>query len=148
MKSIKYFLIIPLLATLLTVSCEKTDYDADGIDYQMDGQWNVTAYIDDEPITDPFVIDMNLSSSSKDSVVIKDAANDFWNFQVKAGVNVIKRTFDTKLSYCEVSDPSIGIKITNGRIISPDSIYMEIMFEDDETPYGTNYILKGSKATE
>ena len=148
MKSIKNLLITPLLAALLTVSCEKSDHEANGIDHQVDGKWNVTAYIDDEAITAPFEIDMNLSSSSKDSVVIKDVANDFWNFQVKAGVNVIKRTFDTKLSYCEVSDQGVGVKITNGKIISPDSIYLEIRFEDDEVPYGTNYILKGSKATE
>ncbi len=148
MKSIKYFLITPLLATLLIVSCEKSDHEVNGIDHQVDGKWNVTAYIDDEPITAPFEIDMNLSSSGKDTVIIKDVANDFWNFQVKAGVNVVKRTFDTKLSYCEVSEQGIGIKITNGKILSPDSIYLEIRFEDDEVPYGTNYILKGSKATE
>ena len=36
-----------------------------------------------------------------------------------------------------------GIKVFNGKIIDSDSIYLEIQFEDDETPYGNTYQLKG-----
>ena len=54
-------------------------------------------------------------------------------------------TFQTKLSKCEVSEKGIGIKISNGQIVNPDSIYFEIQFEDDETPYGNTYVLKGHR---
>ena len=69
----------------------------------------------------------------------------FWKFQVKAAVSKQEGTFETELSNCELSEENIGIKIANGKIVDSDSIYFEIKFEDDETPYGNTYRLKGHR---
>lgn len=39
----------------------------------------------------------------------------------------------------------VGVKITDGKVIGADSLYFEIEFEDDETPFGTTYEIKGSR---
>ncbi|HCY00507.1 MAG TPA: hypothetical protein DG754_10240, partial [Bacteroidales bacterium] len=80
-----------------------------------------------------------------DSITVKDSEIKFWKFQVKANANDQNGTFETDLSNCEVSEVSIGVKINNGKILNTDSIYFEIQFEDDETPYGNVYILKGAR---
>ena len=110
------------------------------------GEWNVSAYLNDSQISKPFtLIILNDISSKADSIILKDISKDFWDFQVKAAIDNTKDVFETKMSNCEVSDFNIGIKIPNGKIINSDSIYLEIQFEDDVTPYGNTYTLKGHR---
>ena len=63
---------------------------------------------------------------------------------MKAAVTA-ENTFQTQHSVNAVSGKKIGIKVQNGRIINNDSIYMEVQFEDDETPYGITYQLAGHR---
>lgn len=110
------------------------------------GEWNVSAYLNDSQISKPFtLIILNDISSKADSIILKDISKDFWDFQVKAAIDNTKDVFETKMSNCEVSDFNIGIKIPNGKIINSDSIYLEMQFEDDVTPYGNTYTLKGHR---
>jgi hypothetical protein len=68
------------------------------------------------------------------------------SFQVKASVDGKSNTFQTKLSTNElVNDFAIGVKIPVGKIIDSDSIYMEMQFEDDITPFGNTYQIKGHR---
>lgn len=150
MKSIKYTSFFAALLLVFLISCEKDDYQELQVpEIQATGLWNVAAYIDDAAVTVPFQLEItDAVSPGGDSIVIKDTASDFWSFQVKVAKNGLKGIFGTKLSNCEISDPSIGIKIANGKIIQSDSIYFEIQFEDDQTPFGTTYQIKGGRVKE
>lgn len=110
------------------------------------GEWNVSAYLGDSQISKPFtLVILNDISSKADSIILKDVSKDFWDFQVKAAVDKTKDVFETKISHCKVSEYNIGIKIHNGKIIDSDSIYLEMQFEDDVTPFGNTYQLKGHR---
>lgn len=148
MKKIIYLLGILTLG--IVASCEREVESATIIDapklVEIAGQWEVNAYNDSILIYGPFkVITLKESSTGNDSITVQDAEVKFWKFQVKAAVDEKNGTFQTELSECEVSEESIGIKISNGKIVSSDSIYFEIQFEDDETPYGNIYQLKGHR---
>ncbi len=144
MKKITYLLSFVLLT--IFISCER---EIDSIDnfapVDFAGEWKVNAYIDTSFVYGPFKIITTQESTNSDSITVKDSEVKFWKFQAKANKNTINGTFETKLSNCEVSDNAIGIIISNGKIINSDSIYFEIKFEDDETPFGNNYKLKGTR---
>lgn len=113
------------------------------------GQWELSAYDDTTFIYGPFkVISLENKATGNDSITIMDSEIKFWKFQVKALADKKEGTFETKLSYCDVSEEKVGIKISNGKILNGDSIYFEIAFEDDRTPYETTYQLKGHRITE
>ncbi|SFK80914.1 Lipid-binding putative hydrolase [Porphyromonadaceae bacterium KH3CP3RA] len=148
MKKITYLL--GFLAIGILVSCEK-DADNGATDdasklVNITGQWEVTAYNDSILIFGPFkVITLKDTSAQSDSITIQDTEVKFWKFQAKAFVDEKNGTFQTELSNCEVSEEAIGIIISNGRIFNSDSIYFEIQFEDDETPYKNTFQLKGHR---
>jgi len=97
----------------------------------------------------PFrVITHKDNSTESDSITIQDVDEQFWKFRISALADVKQGTFGTKLSNCEISEENIGVKIPYGKVINPDSIYFEIQFEDDITPYGNNYQLRGHRAIE
>ena len=148
MKKIIYLLGFVVLTMM--VSCEQ-EINNNSIpevsnlsDVNVIGKWEVTAHNDSVPVFGPFTL-LTVNNSNNDSITIQDSEVKFWKFQVKAAVNEIDGTFETNLSNCEVSEEGIGIKIANGKIVDTDSIYFEIQFEDDETPYGNTYRLKGHR---
>ncbi|SFS36531.1 lipid-binding protein [Proteiniphilum acetatigenes] len=151
MKKITYLL--GFLAIGILVSCEK-EADNGATDdaskpVNITGQWEVTAYNDSTLIFGPFkVITLKDTSAQSDSITIQDTEVKFWKFQTKAFVDEKNGTFHTELSNCEVSEEAIGIKISNGKIFNSDSIYFEIQFEDDETPYKNTFQLKGHRISE
>ncbi|MDD4777219.1 MAG: lipid-binding protein [Fermentimonas sp.] len=147
---IKLFL-LGLAALGIFASCERniesgelSDISAAAVD--VNGQWEVTAHNDSTAIFGPFTVLTTSNPEAKnDSITINDSEGMFWQFQVKAAVNEKIGTFETKLSDCELCEEGVGIKIANGRIINSDSIYFEIQFEDDVTPFGNTYRLKGHR---
>ena len=148
MKKIIYLLGFVVLTMM--VSCEQ-EINNNSIpevsnlsDVNVIGKWEVTAHNDSVPVFGPFTL-LTVNNSNNDSITIQDSEVKFWKFQVKAAVNEKGGTFETDLSNCELSEESIGIKISNGKIVDSDSIYFEIQFEDDETPYGNTYRLKGHR---
>lgn len=148
MKKLLYLL--GFVALGMIASCEKETENVPLPEAQnsinVTGQWEVTAHNDSEQLSDPFTVLTVIDPEAKnDSITIQDSEVKFWRFQVKAAVNEKDGTFETKLSTCELYDENIGIKITNGKIVDSDSIYFEIQFEDDETPYGNTYQLKGRR---
>lgn len=149
MKRIIYFLGVLVLG-LIAYSCER---DTESVSFTDDinsfnaiGQWEVTAHNDSAAIFGPFtLLTVNDPEASNDSIIVQDSELKFWNFQVKAALNNENGTFQTELSTCDVCEEGIGVKIANGKIVNSDSIYLEIQFEDDETPYGNTYQLKGRR---
>lgn len=140
-----------LALCMIIISCEKDIESESTVEDKQEvmnvtGQWEVMAHNDSAAIFGPFqLLTVNDSSGENDSITIQDSEVKFWNFQVKAAVNELNGTFKTDLSTCEICDEGVGIKIANGKIIDSDSIYFEIQFEDDVTPYGKTYRLKGHR---
>ena len=150
MKKLLYLLGFAALSMI--ASCEKETENAplpdaqNSVNINVTGQWEVTAHNDSVLIYGPFtVLTVSDLETKNDSIIIQDSEVKFWKFQAKAAVNEKDGTFETKLSTCELCEEGIGIKIANGKIVNSDSIYFEIQFEDDETPYGNTYRLKGHR---
>lgn len=151
MKKIIYLLGFLTLG-IIAVSCEKeveapANTTEESKTININGQWEVTAYNDTTMIFGPFkIMTLKDASANSDSITIQDTEVKFWQFKAKAFADEKNGTFQTKLSICEVSeDAPIGIKISNGKIVNLDSIYLEIQFEDDATPYENTYLLKGHR---
>lgn len=150
MKKIIYLL--GFVALCIMTSCEQEIDNSSFPDIQntskvnVTGKWEVTAHNDSVPVFGPFTL-LTVSSPEavNDSITIIDSEIKFWDFKVKAAVNNINSTFETKLSNCQICEEGIGVKIANGKIVDSDSIYLEVQFEDDETPYGNTYRLKGRR---
>ncbi|WP_286853828.1 lipid-binding protein [Proteiniphilum sp. UBA5259] len=145
MKNIFYLLGLIIFGTI--VSCEREiESDAIANPVNITGQWKVNAYNDSILLYGPFkVVTLKDTSAGSDSITIQDTDMKFWEFRVKARADETSGTFGTKLSNCEVRGEEVGIKISNGKILDTDSIYFEIQFEDDETPYGVTYKIKGRR---
>lgn len=150
MKKIIYLLGFVVLCTMS--SCEQEINESFFPDVQnvnnlnIIGKWEVIAYNDSVPVFGPFtLLTVNNPEIENDSITILDSEIKFWDFKVKAAVNDINSTFETKLSNCEICEEGIGVKIANGKIVDSDSIYLEIQFEDDETPYRNTYRIKGRR---
>ena len=132
----------------MIASCERDDFQENNIDdksvVSIPGEWEVKAYMNDSLIYDSF--NLFTSQITGDSIVINDTITNFWNFQVRAGVDKKTNTFQTKLSNNSmVKDFAVGVKIPVGKIIGSDSIYLEMQFEDDITPFGNTYQIKGHR---
>lgn len=148
MKRIIY--LVGFIILIIITSCENEIDNTNYVDFsQLIGEWEVIAYFNSTPIYGPFkLITLKDTPFGNDSITIMDTDVKFWKFEVKALANVENNSFETRLSNCEVSEDKIGIKIPNGMIINSDSIFLEILFEDDETPYAHTYQLKGHRITE
>ena len=146
MKQILYIITFTLL--LFTAACEKDSFSEDlnldlpSKENSLSGDWSVKTYIDKNEVFGPFDIEVAYTSDL-DSIIIKD--NDFWGFQVKASTNDTDNTFESTKSVNELSKVGAKIKILNGKVIENGTIQFEIQFEDDETPYGITYNVKGHK---
>ena len=127
------------------VACEQT-LENEEISFQetnLQGDWTVNAYINDTLIFGPFTVS-TLTTTGNESIIIKDNG-EFWNFQTKAEVVIASDTFDAKSSINKISSLDAKVNVLNGNIINKDSIAFDIQFEDDETPYGITYTLKGRR---
>lgn len=143
MKKISYLFMFMLL--FITVACEQTleNEETSLLETNLQGEWTVNAYNDDTLIFGPFNIS-TLTTIGNESIIIKDNG-EFWNFQTKANVLNLSDAFETEASLNEISSLNVKINVLNGRLINKDSIAFDIQFEDDETPFGITYTLKGRR---
>ena len=144
MKQLLYLFIFTV--TFLFTACESS-IERENIrieEENLNGDWKVQAYINNEYIYGPFNIKTQ-TLSDKEIISIKDEG-EFWNFQAKAAYNKSNNTFISQLSVNEISQVGAKIKILNGELIGKDSISFNIQFEDDIIPYGIIYNIKGKRA--
>lgn len=168
MKKTLYFILIAVVLSL--TSCEKLhDWNQpkepetkNSSVYLLGGEWWVRYYIDGEVIADYSpLFTYNTAADDGKEMWISDGGN-FWTFTVKSACNVKNISFgsaDTLISTAdwEGSPYDIGILISNGKVIKnggfsasgvvTDSIYFEIRFEDDDSPYETVYQGAGTRKT-
>jgi len=156
MKKINYLIL--LVVVFVGISCEPTSKKEYSWAYPVAGDWTVKTYVDGAAQSDYYEIKSYNSSFGKDSILIDDygtgvdkSANygNFWTMKFKLAVNVADKTFGngTNTVLNIIPDYEIGIQALNGKIVGNDSIYFEVKFEDDATPYGTTYQIAGHRTT-
>jgi len=147
-NNVLIYILSILSISFMLASCESEEKVnlQETAEHPIVGEWKVDAYVGNEVIFKNVILQADqISSTRKDSIVLKDKENYFWDFQVNVAVIETNSAFQTQHSISQIEDHNIGVKITNGKIINNDSIYFQVAFEDDETPYGTTYQMKGSR---
>ena len=109
----------------------------------LQGNWTVNAYVNNDIVFGPFTISTH-TTPKDESVYIKDNG-EFWNFQIKANVLNSSDLFEAKSTVNEISSIEAKIMILDGSVVDTDNISFDIQFEDDETPYGITYNIKGHR---
>ncbi len=142
-------LLIVAIAALALFSCEPKYEKQYSWAYPLAGDWTLTAYVDDEAVSDPFELKIYNSSFGQDSIWIDDYATTssnghFWSMKFKAKVDMSTKTFQSVGSKNAVDKYGIVIKVSDGKVIGNDSISMNVVFEDDAT---TTYKLAGHRTT-
>lgn len=160
MKNI--YIISLFLALGFTTACEKDDPEIQNTaTYPVSGEWWVTYQVRDaqgqlEDVGGGYhhFLTFNTASNKADSIWVSDAG-EFWDFQVKAGLNLANRTFAVNEGQNISYDSKV--RINNGKVllgqgrstsgVVTDSLYLEAAFDDDEEPFGTTYIISGHRRT-
>lgn len=129
---------------ILMVSCQKMEYTQTfNWAYPLSGEWALQAEYGGTVHPGPYFIKVYNTSFRQDSVWIED--NNFWPFKAKAKADMTSLSFSTTNF---VSLPGQlyedAVTISNGKIISKDSIYFEAEFGSDA---GTIYKMYGHRAT-
>lgn len=144
--------ILFLLAVVLAfASCEPKFEKEYSWAYPIAGDWLVTAYdkADSSQASNPFELRAYNSSFGKDSIWIDDYATtgsngNWWCFKFKVAVNMANQTFKADSTTNALPGYDIKVIVQNGKIINKDSIYMEVVFDDDAS---TTYFLTGHRET-
>lgn len=156
-KSILYIMLIGYIL-LNAFTCQ---FDIDVLDpplqedIHLKGDWIVKAYVDGKEIFGPFSITTQPTNDNNsiignlmneyNSITINDAES-FWKFQVNASADISNNSFSAKSSNNQLSKLGTKINILNGVVDGKDNISFDIQFEDDETPFGITYNIKGKRA--
>lgn len=148
----KNILIFAVLFACVFVACSTEEIDPGAAaNNDLSGEWFV--HYDHSTFgPDPFgvgytkIVTSTTASESASDLIITDEGN-FWEYRVKARMDVSSKTFgssDTLRSFIEDND--IKVLVRNGRIIEDaittasgveaDSIYFEVWFEDLEGATG------------
>ena len=146
----RYYLLYLILVALV-ISCETLpdpEYEHSTI-WPVSGEWWVTYKFDFGSGLDDWygvgytrLQTFNTSANNADSVWITDDGH-FWDYKVKAGLNMGQKTFAVDQGIDLIWDDTTSI--SNGQIIERvdgDSIYMEIVWASDPT---TTYICSGRR---
>lgn len=147
MKQLLYLLAFTIIS--LTTACESTiekeilPATATIIENKLSGDWMVTAYMDNDITYGPF--DINIQMTTNENTISINDQGQFWGFQAKVTTDLSNNTFESSSSLNEMSEVKAKIILMNGKLIGNDSISFDIQFEDDVTPYGLTYNLKGSR---
>lgn len=136
-----------LLAGLFVVmfSCQKMDYTKEiNWSYPLSGEWALQLESGTTVDPGPYFIKVYNTSFGQDSVWIDDNSN-IWPFKAKAKADMGTLTFSTTnyISHPGTNNEDV-ITITNGKIITNDSIYFEAEFGSDA---GTIYKMYGHRST-
>ncbi|HEX5172034.1 MAG TPA: lipid-binding protein [Cyclobacteriaceae bacterium] len=167
MKNISIILFAFLFAL---ASCDEDDPNVkETTTKDFAGEWWVTYSVDGDDVGGGHseIITSNSAANIATEIIVSDyvsptaTSGNFWSYKVKAQTDPTNKSFSANeviSSALYDGDPyDIGVNILNGKIfpegghsktgVVVDSIYFEIQFEDDSTPYGTTYVVSGHKRT-
>jgi hypothetical protein len=167
----RYVLTITLgLLSLLLWRCNQDDPNIKSTAGEaIAGEWYVTYKVGTTDVNGGYspIITSNTAANVATEMLISDyvtptaTSGNFWSFKVKAQVDPANKTFAADEAVSSAlwhEDPyPIKVNVLNGSIfkdgghsktgVTVDSIYFELQFEDDSSPFGTTYIVSGHKRT-
>lgn len=156
-----------ILCAGLLFSCEKDEPEVQyTATYPVSGEWWVTNKVETSPgvFEDVYslghtpLLTSNTAANTANEIWISDEGN-FWNYKIKAGVQIDNRTFSVLNAVNTTLDNegepyNIKVTITDGKVIEKgglsrskvqtDSIYFRATFEDDP---GVIYHVSGHRRT-
>ena len=169
----RYVLGISLgLLSLLFAGCNQDDPSIEETaGKEIAGEWFVTYKVGTDDVGGGYsaIITSNTAANVATEMLISDyvapnsLTGNFWSYKVKAQLNPDSKTFTANEAVSSAlvgaaQDPyDIKVNVLNGGVfkgmghsktgVKVDSIYFELQFEDDSSPFGTTYIVSGHKRT-
>ena len=141
----KFKILIALAIFLLTaVSCQDDDFDQ-GFDssYPVSGEWYVHEYYGDGSDYGPYHLQIYNTSFSKDSLWVNNIYDS--GIKVKALFNSDK-TFGVTQGK-DVSETVATVSVSNGRILSADSVYLDVILYDEDGEIVDQFYAAGHRWT-
>jgi hypothetical protein len=167
----KNFILYFVVLSVIIVSCDQEDPNIQSTNAKaLAGEWFVTYSIGGSDVGGGYstIITSNTAANLATEILISDYVDpnaktgNFWSYKVKAQADPDAKSFTASESVSTAlinnEDPyPIKVNILNGKIIPfggksrtgvvVDSIYFEIQFEDDATPFENTFIVSGHKRT-
>lgn len=157
----KIFMYIAVVSTaLFSIACQE-DPEPGGMETEeLAGEWWVTYQVETSPgvledIAGGYYKMMTYNTASNTDSIWIDDLEHFWEYKVKAKVGLANNTFSVSEGSNFVYESAVTIE--NGKVlvgqgksvsgVKTDSIYFEVSFDDDATPYETKYIVSGHRRT-
>jgi hypothetical protein len=159
MKHIFKYLAIVAFAVAFT-SCQE-EPDPGGTKVQdLAGEWWVKYEVETSPgvyedILGGYYKMMTYNTASDTEEIWVDDLEHFWEYKVKVPVNLTSKTFAVtgaaNASYESAVTIESGVIITGGGMsvsgVQTDSIHFVASFDDDDSPFGTQYRVSGHRRT-
>ena len=141
----KFIIIIALAIALLTaVSCEDDDFDREfDSTHPVSGEWYVQEYYDDGSAFGPYHVKTFNTSFSKDSLWVDNIYGA--GIKVKALLNA-DDTFGVTQAK-DITEEVATVSISNGKILSVDSIYFDVVLYDEDGEIVDQFYTAGHRWT-
>lgn len=141
----KFKLLIALAIFLLTaVSCQDDDFDREfDSSYPVSGEWYVQEYYGDGSAFGPYHVKTFNTSFSKDSLWVDNIYGSA--IKVKTLLNADK-TFGITQGK-DIGETVATVSISNGKILSADSIYFDVVLYDEDGEIVDQFYTAGHRWT-
>ncbi|MBT1685767.1 lipid-binding protein [Dawidia soli] len=170
MKKILIGTFLAAFSGMVLLSCDSDDPSIGRTAGQeIAGEWWVTYSVDGEDAGGGYseIITSNTAANVNTEMLLSDFVNptaaggNFWTYKIKTQIDPTSKKFSadevtsTATPGGELYD--IKVNVLNGQIfidggksrtgVKTDSIYFEIQFEDDTTPFATTFVVQGHRRT-
>jgi hypothetical protein len=138
-------ILLALSVGLLTaVSCQDDDFDREfDSSYPVSGEWYVQEYYGDGSAYGPYHVQTFNTSFSKDSLWVNNIYDS--GIKVKALLNADK-TFGVTQGQ-DFSEEVATVSISNGKMLSADSIYFDVVLYDEDGEIVDQFYTAGHRWT-
>ena len=141
----KFKILIALaIVFLAAVSCQDDDFDREfDPSYPVSGEWYVQEYYADGSAFGPYHVQTFNTSFSKDSLWVNNIYDS--GIKVKALLNADK-TFGVTQEK-DIGEAVATVSISNGKILSADSIYFDVVLYDENGEIVDQFYTAGHRWT-
>ena len=146
MQNLMKFKILIALAIVLVpaVSCQEDDFDREfDSTHPVSGEWYVQEYYNDGTAYGPYHVQIFNTSFSKDSLWVNNIYDS--GIKVKALLNADK-TFGVTQEK-DIGEAVATVSISNGKILSADSIYFDVVLYDENGEIVDQFYTAGHRWT-
>jgi hypothetical protein len=141
-------LIVLAIVMLIAVSCQDDDFDREfDPSHPVSGEWYVQEYYGDGSAFGPYHVQTFNTSFSKDSLWVNNIYGS--GIKVKALLNADKTFGITqgKDIHEDISEDVASVSISNGKILSADSIYFDVVLYDEDGEIVDQFYTAGHRWT-